>query len=528
MYNFEIVCWRWLNSYRIADFQREVVGNCAVTEVYGGVGYFGVILEMQENFKLARSIKEVYTEINNNWSVEAKKEKVEYFYNTQEINDIKDGKKSFVIGRKGCGKTAIAKNLINLVESDIFADKLSFQNFPFNILYSLENEKAYTKPNQYISIWKYLIYSVVCKQMIKNSSVDEHVKHKLVDIYGNDSLKQLNRMVERWTATKFSAQISMVGLGGEREKTKASLTWVEAIDVLESIIIDYGGDSKYFIVFDELDEDYRDFSSDLEAQNYKDMLTSLFKATQDIRSIFDDNNQKVFPIVFLRSDIYSQIQHSDKNKWRESVINLKWTSESIKKLLAHRLCIASHQKGKNFEEVFYQIFSREMVRMGNKQSREMKIFDYIERSTEMRPRDFIQYIIECVKIALERSTVPITPKIVRGADEEFSLYLKAETLDELYPIIHDVEEIIGLLSIIRKQTFKFDSFAEAYREYKKVTVKDQEIIDVLLKFFEAGVIGNQPSMRGKAVFTFDKEMPRFNYKELIRVHRGLYKALQIY
>lgn len=482
----------------------------------------------KENLK--RTKQATFDEIIKNWSVEATKEHENYFYNVKEVNEIKNGNKSFVIGRKGCGKSAIAKNLVNSSENGIFAEKLSFRNFPFNILYSLENIKEYTKPNQFVSIWKYLIYSVVCKQLIKNDNVESTVRKKLEKIYSDSSLsqEQLSKLLDHWTTKKFSLQLGGVGFGREREMQKSQISWMDAIDILEKIIIDYGGNEKYFIVFDELDEDYRNFETTKEEENYKSMLTSLFKAVQDIRSIFDAKNQKIYPVVFLRSDIYSQIKHSDKNKWREELINLRWDSESIKKMLAHRLCVASHQRNLNFNKIFYQLFSEEKVNMGNRQQKVMGIFDYIERSTEMRPRDFIQYIIECAKLVKKENGERITPNMVKKADEEFSEYLKSETIDELYPLIDDVDEVLGLLSIIRKQTFKFDEFAEAYRDYKKDNPRDSEISDVLLKFFEAGVIGNQLAMRGQAVFSFSKNNPRFNYRENMRVHRGLYKALQIY
>ncbi|GAB2023304.1 hypothetical protein RyT2_23800 [Pseudolactococcus yaeyamensis] len=479
---------------------------------------------------LKRTAEATFDEIINNWSVEATKEHEDYFYNVKEVNEIKEGAKSFVIGRKGCGKSAIAKNLVNSDGNGVFSEKLSFKNFPFNILYSLENVKEYTKPNQFVSIWKYLIYSVVCKQLIKNDNVESTVRKKLEKIYYDSSVsqEQLSKMLDRWTNKNFSFQLGGFGFGRERELQESQISWLEAIDILENIILEHGGNEKYFIVFDELDEDYRNFETKKEEEDYKSMLTSLFKAVQDIRSIFDVKNQKIYPVVFLRSDIYSRIKHSDKNKWREDLISLRWDGESIKRMLAHRLCIASHQKNLDFDTVFYQLFSKEKVNMGNMQQKEMEIFNYIERSTEMRPRDFIQYVIECGKLVKKENKRQITPKMVKKADEEFSEYLKSETIDELYPLIDDVDEILGLLSIVRKQTFKFAEFAEAYRDYKKDDPKDQEISDILLKFFEAGVIGNQPSMRGQAVFSFSKNNPRFNYRENMRVHRGLYKALQIY
>ncbi|WP_193051488.1 hypothetical protein [Pseudoalteromonas undina] len=50
-------------------------------------------------------------------------------------------------------------------------------------------------------------------------------------------------------------------------------------------------------------------------KKYTELLTSLFKAVQDVRSIFRHSN--VFPIVFLRDDIYDILQDPDKGKWTD-------------------------------------------------------------------------------------------------------------------------------------------------------------------------------------------------------------------
>ena len=82
---------------------------------------------------LSPEAKAIFTEIIDNWSVEAKKENVAYFYNINEVNSLLNGKKSFVIGRKGSGKTAIAQYLNEIRHEEVFTQKLSFKNFPFNI-----------------------------------------------------------------------------------------------------------------------------------------------------------------------------------------------------------------------------------------------------------------------------------------------------------------------------------------------------------------------------------------------------------
>jgi cold shock CspA family protein len=105
------------------------------------------------------------------WKLEAKSEDNDrYFFHVKEVTSIEGGEKCYVIGRKGSGKTAISEYLGRLIDHDTFSEKLTFKNFPFTELYSLTNNR-FTSPNQYITLWKYLIYSSICKLMARNASV---------------------------------------------------------------------------------------------------------------------------------------------------------------------------------------------------------------------------------------------------------------------------------------------------------------------------------------------------------------------
>lgn len=368
--------------------------------------------------------------------------------------------------------------------------------------------------------------------MILNQNIDSSIRNKLIKLYDDNSLKTLDKLISKWTSKSFGVEIFGVGLDYEREKQESELTWIDAIDILQQTIIDYCDSAKYFIIFDELDEDYKDFATEKEFDNYMCMLTSLFKAVQDIRSVFEVTEKNILPVVFLRSDIYTRIKYSDKNKWNESVINLEWDSSEIQRMLAHRLNVVLNNDGNNykgFDDVWYHLFDKDMVEMGNCQARKMDVFTYIERSTEMRPRDYIQYVKECVSLAKERSEYPITPQTVKDADDNFSEYLKGETIDETFAVIPEINEILGLLSTIRKQSFQFSVFEREYNDLvaRKVVPK-RDVKNILLILFDAGVIGNKPTMRGQSIFRFSKKSPRFNFNETMLVHRGLYKALQIF
>src|SRR5262249_14452277 len=90
------------------------------------------------------------------------------------IEQLLSGKKYFVVGRKGTGKTAISEYIRKIQKHDVFSEKLTFKNFPFNELYSLSNNK-YTMPNQYITtVEVYNVFVCMSPHVIKRGSGSKH------------------------------------------------------------------------------------------------------------------------------------------------------------------------------------------------------------------------------------------------------------------------------------------------------------------------------------------------------------------
>ena len=159
-----------------------------------------LMTEDVEELDTSAVTSEVLKEIGQ-WKREAKAEDNDrYFCHVSEVDEISRGTKYFVIGRKGSGKTAICEYFNKQRSFDLFAEKLSFKNFPFNELYQQKNDK-YTPPNQFITIWKYLIYSTVCRLMLKNESVDATIRAKLGQLYEDET--PLGRRVGRWVGREF-------------------------------------------------------------------------------------------------------------------------------------------------------------------------------------------------------------------------------------------------------------------------------------------------------------------------------------
>lgn len=477
----------------------------------------------------------LFDKIVSGWKLEAKMEEAKYFYNFKEVTTILDNKRCYVIGRKGAGKTAICSHIVKEKSYDCFSERLSFKNFPFNELYGLSNNK-YTAPNQYITIWKYLIYSSVCKLMVTNESIDSEVRHQLSQIYPRNDIKQLARKVSEWTSAEFG--VSILGNGGNLKTSREisspcqSINWIDKVNILEDIIINYCDDSKYYIVFDELDEDYRDVSNQNEIIQYKNLLTSLFKAVQDVKSTFMDTSLNIRPIVFLRDDIYSLLNDADKNKWSDMKIELEWTEERIKKMIAYRLSKDIDSDGEilPFSIVWDKIFHRGHMTYGGDRSKQISTFDFISRSTQMRPRDFIKYIQACCEYALEKDEKYISADTIRHVDRAFSNYLRSEITDEIYPLIPEIDVVFQIISNIRKQSFTWKEFTSEYNKYlTQGTLHQQNSNYVLDTLFNFSVIGNENKFqKGLNYFKYLHTNMTYNSDEKIVLHRGLLKSLQIY
>jgi hypothetical protein len=122
----------------------------------------------------------------------------------------------------------------------------------------------------------------------------------------------------------------------------------------------------------------------------------------------------------------------------------------------------------------------------------------------------------------------VTSDTVRKVDKAFSNYLRNEIVDETQAVIPDINDVLNIFSEIRKQTFSPDLFREVYSERAKqgdFQVKDADM--VLRILFHFSVIGNQPRQRHAVVFHYLNKEARFNPNEMIVVHRGLFKSLQI-
>lgn len=258
------------------------------------------------------------------------------------------------------------------------------------------------------------------------------------------------------------------------------------------MLLRYSGSATYFILFDELDEDYRDLAKTDQLEEYVALITSLFKAVQDVRMIFETKH-RVFPVIFLRDDIYDLVQDSDKNKWRDFRVDLNWDVDKIKRVIAFRIsraidpdCVSSL----SFIDAWSRIFGKNPIRVGQGKKNSISTFDFIERSTLLRPRDFVAYLQTCASYSLENQR-RVTPYVIKQVDKKFSNYLRQELTDELFAVLPDIANIFDAISQLRKWNFSIAELEKAYQQHvENGFIKQANVKFVLQVLFLFSVIGN--------------------------------------
>ena len=168
----------------------------------------------------------------------------------------------------------------------------------------------------------------------------------------------------------------------------------------------------------------------------------------------------------------------------------------------------------NFLTAWHTAFSPINVRYGFRQGKRMDSFDYIARSTLMRPRDFIRYIQVCADSDARLGKTHIDPETVRREDKSFSNYLRNEIEDEIHGLLPDIKAILDTLANLRKTEFKGDEFRAVYSaalDKGSVTTKDPKF--VLQVLFHFSVIGNRPRQKLLQFFRYSNKEARFNVNE---------------
>lgn len=252
-----------------------------------------------------------------------------YFLKTDAVSQIESGSITVVLGRKGSGKTALARYFAE-PRGGALSVSLTLRDYPWGVHERRRNRGA-SEIETYVSSWRYLICVktlsvLIQKYGIKLGTDSQRAAHRFLhDNYGgsNPALADILQPKKlKLSKSSFSPSIMGNSIGGiEFESDKGGVgPELDALtDVLETAahtIISQTGAKAVLLNFDELDQGL----SVLNDQHQR-MIVGLILACRTFRKK-NSSQSSIYPVVYLRTDIWDELRFSDKNKISQSSSSL--------------------------------------------------------------------------------------------------------------------------------------------------------------------------------------------------------------
>ena len=256
-----------------------------------------------------------------------------YFVPTRDMDGLQDGRKRYIIGRKGTGKSAVIENIkINSLNSfDSRYIYVSLRDFPLGLLREFE-DKSFRDKTKYQSIWELMLYLTIARMVVEDESIPSTEPSKVAvqsfvdaNFPGNDVgyVSALGILKSKESKLSFLPEwLGMDRTKGTSVEAHVEVHFTKLSEPLAKLINAAPITSSYFILFDELDDGYRAGDT-----NNRLILLGLLKAVEGIAIRAKENHRPIFPIIALRSDIFDRLDDNDINKLDDYIVRLNWTSE---------------------------------------------------------------------------------------------------------------------------------------------------------------------------------------------------------
>ena len=473
---------------------------------------------------------------NINWGPDDAKGDFElqnYFLRTPDFDKLIEGKKRFVIGRKGTGKTAILQKIMIDAQNDplIFCKELTLKEFPITDLRSLRDKSMQDK-SQFVNIWSFLILIELVKLALQDEgakNIDTYVELRdfMEENFPNktggfaDTVKVLKSRQAKVSISQslFGGEVGR-GISSERE---TKVHYSKVIRNLKEQLAKVNTKSSYFILFDELDEGYK-----VNDVNKRLLLLSLFRAVQNLAINFSNTSLNFRPVVALRSDIFDNLEDNDLNKYDDYLIRLDWhsmhyTNYSLRELVNVRVIASLKIRNERLEPWKLVVEEKDTDINVRKKS----LWKYIQNRTFDRPRDTIKYLKYCTDYHREGK---LEFKTVLEAEVKYSNWLYRELRDEIQSHFPVWKTAMSTIHKIGNRTIKKEDLIIALDkevEIRHFLANSNKDVDYVIKqLFDFGVLGNIDE-NGRRTFKYkDNDFNWASDKKLV-VHFGFHKKFKL-
>lgn len=444
-------------------------------------------------------------------ALEAEGENVEghrltdYFEDYLKVLDSLEFDKFIFVGRKGMGKSAIAKYIKDSSDDKSLEDSYaSLIKMGDCDLHNLIQGSAEDIADMHKYIFEWLILVRIVQLIVQNDhgklTVEYDKMRKFLEI--NSGMVNIDQLQFVSGAKNKGVEVTIGGVkhifGGVLKKYIATnvdkapfYKVIPALKEIVKIMLDYpvNKDKEFWVLFDDLDKDFS-IKSDKDLDKVRDLL----RVARDYNTtVFKDNNASV--LIFIRDDIRDKLKgdSNDTSKILGSYeVDLDWydhnlyTSNNLNEVPLKKLVDTRIEKNFSRLNIEYSgdpwdylipIFVSSQGYGGKKSS-----FKYLLDFTFYRPRDLMAFLLTLTK---NEFRIPLDKRSFRLAILNYIGELVSEIKSELR-ITLEKEEINILFDkvlyeISRNQNMSYLDLKELVnKEIDKVP--SDEIIDLLFNY----------------------------------------------
>jgi hypothetical protein len=334
------------------------------------------------------------------------------FVETPAIRAAQDlnGGKTFFIGRRGTGKTAITFYLRNKFpkNTQILIPKLLSSADAF--VSSDWDERVRQKP------FNTLVSSFV--RAILDEAILGWKKQGMFNFRTSDGseLTRERNLIEQY---EFDLRLlTLIEEGFGYLSSNNAKEWLKfrnkPTKLASEIASEYGGQSRMqqIVLIDRLDDEWDDSNKAVV------LVMALMHACVEIRSATD----VIRPMVFLRENVFDRVRELDSefSRLETSLVSLDWTRELLRELLERRLNEGLISKFALDGSTWGMFFA------GDRTGSQSRVFDYCQ----YRPRDILLYTSTALSIAQSHQRIQIQIEDLDEAQRSFSENRLKELADE--------------------------------------------------------------------------------------------------
>jgi hypothetical protein len=441
-----------------------------------------------------------------------------YFVETGQFVQAQQGHARLVTGRKGSGKTAIFYEVRRAAggrRTRVVLD-LRPEGHQFTRLRELLAERFSEGLQEHTvtAFWTYLLLGELAREILDQDRAYVQYEptrlarfERLATVYERhdpgwdaDFPQRLKRQVDRVTSALERTEPSDVSdeitalmfLGDHHEMTSSVIEYLTAEK------------DSVFILVDNLDKGWP-----VRGTHEVDILIvrGLLESTRKLQHQLRDAQVDFKTLVFLRNDIYEQLNASTPDKGKDTVIRLDWEDpQTFRELVRLRLAASTKNEDASFDDLWRRFFA---THVGTQDS-----FDYMLERTLRRPRDLLQFIHRCIDTALNRGHDLVSPDDIRAAESIYSEELLVSIVYEIQATYPEVGEVLYGFQALSAE-LDLDEVRIVALEAGVAESTISEVVDLLLWY---GFLGVSASMFSGERYSYEVQ---YNLRRLLTpVERG--------